>query len=115
MKFNLAGELKKGAHYFDMSQIHEQLTQAPRPLLENMQRSRLDECQAIPDQEPKVTAQVRKMVQDVIDGTPHTDDYTTEAWNEMAPALKSMQAQLKAFGPFVSATLVGRGKGDGMC
>ena len=54
------------------------------------------------------------MVQDVIEGTPHTDDYTTEAWSEMAPALKGMQAQLKAFGPLVSATLVGRGKQNGM-
>src|SRR6185369_1805347 len=33
VKFNLALELKKGGHYYDMPQIHEQLTQAPRPLL----------------------------------------------------------------------------------
>jgi len=114
VRFSLAAELKKGAHYFDMSQIHEQLTQAPRPLLENMEQARLDECQAIPDQEPKVTAHVRRMLQDVIDGTPHIDDFTAEAWSEAAPALRDMQAQVKAFGPFVSATLVGRGRKDGM-
>jgi hypothetical protein len=32
VKLNLAVELKKGGHYYDMPQIHEQLTQAPEPL-----------------------------------------------------------------------------------
>jgi hypothetical protein len=114
VRFNLAGELKKGAHYFDMSEIHAQLSQAPRPLLENMEHPRVDECRAIPDQEPKVTARVRRLLQDVIDGTPHIDDFTAEAWSEVAPALRDMQARLKAFGPFVSATLVGCGKKDAM-
>ena len=36
VKFNLAAELKKGGHYYDMPQIKEQLAQAPRPLLLNM-------------------------------------------------------------------------------
>jgi hypothetical protein len=113
-KFNLPAELRKGAHYLDMSHIREQLTQAPRPLLDNMKHPRLEECQSIPDQEPKVTAHVRRMLQDVIDGTPHIDDFTAEAWSEAAPALRDMQAQLKTFGPFVSATLVARGKQDAL-
>lgn len=31
--FNLAAELKKGGHYYDMPTIHEEIGQAPRPLL----------------------------------------------------------------------------------
>lgn len=31
--FNLAAELKKGGHYYDMPTIHEEMAQAPRPLL----------------------------------------------------------------------------------
>ena len=38
VKLNLAMELKKGGHYYDMPQIREQLTEAPRPLLINMKR-----------------------------------------------------------------------------
>jgi hypothetical protein len=36
--FNLAAELKKGGHYYDMSTIHEEMAQAPRPLLPVMMR-----------------------------------------------------------------------------
>ncbi len=114
VRFHLATELKKAPHYFDMPQIHEQLTEAPRPLLENMQHPALDDCQALPDQEPKVTARVRKMLQDVIDGTPHIGDYTAGGWSQTAPVLKDIQAQLRACGQFVSATLVGRARKEGM-
>ena len=42
VKFNLAAELKKGAHYYDMPHIHEQMTQAPRPLPASIERRRRD-------------------------------------------------------------------------
>lgn len=54
------------------------------------------------------------MMQDVIEGTPHINDFTAQAWSEAAPALRDMQAQLKAFGPFVSVTLVERGEKEGL-
>lgn len=38
MKFNLAAELKKCGHYYDMRQIREQRNQPLRPLLANMKR-----------------------------------------------------------------------------
>jgi hypothetical protein len=38
VKLNLAEELSKGSHYYDMPKIHKQLNQAPRPLLANMER-----------------------------------------------------------------------------
>ena len=59
VKFNLAAELKKGGHYYDMPQIKEQLAQAPRPLLLNMKRFPVDEFKPIPDKEPEVTAHLR--------------------------------------------------------
>ena len=37
-KMNLADELGKGPHYYDMVKIQKQLKQAPRPLLDNMKR-----------------------------------------------------------------------------
>lgn len=36
VELNLTEELKKGGHYHDMPQIREQLSQPPRPLLDNM-------------------------------------------------------------------------------
>ena len=74
VKFNLAAELKKGGHYYDMPQIKEQLAQASRPLLLNMKRFPVDEFKPIPDKEPEVTAHLRSMIQDTAEAprTPMT-------------------------------------------
>ena len=113
VKFNLAAELKKGAHYYDMPQIHEQLAQAPQPLLANMEGSALDRYQPISDKEPKVTEHVRALLQELLDGTLKADDFTAEAWNYAAPGLKDTQAQVKALGKLVSVTLVDRSEEGG--
>jgi len=109
VKFNLADQLKRGAHYYDMPQIHEQLAQPPRPLLPNMEGNLLDKYKPIPDREPKVTTHIRAMTQDVIDGTLHRDDFTAEQWKELAPRLEETQAEVKSFGRLVSLTPVDRG------
>ena len=108
VKLNLAAELKKGPHYYDMLEIHQQITQAPQPLLANMEGGALDKYQPVPDKEPKVTAHVRSMLQDATDGTFHLDDFTTDLWKQAAPGLKEDHAQMKAFGRLVSLTLVDR-------
>jgi peroxiredoxin len=113
VKFNLAAELRKGAHYYDMPQIHEQLTQPLRPLLANMKGLPLDRFKPIPDQEPKVTAHVRAMVQDMFNGTMQADDYSAESWKQLLAAQKQIQSDLKRLGDFVSLTLVDRGEVDG--
>jgi hypothetical protein len=113
VKFNLAVELKKGGHYYDMPQIREQLTQAPRPLLLNMKRFPLDEFKPIPDNEPEVTAHLRAMIQDAIEGTQRADDYTAEMWKEVLPKQKEIQAATKRLGDFVSFILVDRSDADG--
>jgi hypothetical protein len=113
VKFNLAEELKKGGHYYDMAQIHEQLAQAPRPLLLSQKRFPVDEFKPIPDREPEVTAHLRAMIQDANEGTAHADDYTSELWKELSPKQKEIQASLKQLGDFVSMTLVDRSEADG--
>lgn len=113
VKFNLKAELRKGGHYYDMPQIREQLAQAPRALLPNMERCLLDKYKPIEDKEPKVTAHVQGMLQDLLNDTVHTDDYTSEAWQLTAPTLKETQAALKLFGPFISLSLVDRSEENG--
>ena len=113
VKLNLAAELKKGAHYYDIPQIQEQLAQAPRPLLPNMERSLLDKYQPIPDQEPKVTVRIRALWQDFLEDTMHADDYTAETWKEVSTNRKLGQATIKSLGRFVSLTLVDRSEAGG--
>jgi hypothetical protein len=111
---NLAVELKKGAHYYEMSKINEQLTEAPLPLPVNMKRFPIDEYKPIPDKEPEVTAHLRAMIQDAAAGTPHVADYTAEAWKIVSAKQKQTQADLKKVGDVISLTLVDRSDGNGM-
>ena len=46
------GGTQKGGHYYDMSQLREQLAQAPRLLLANMERFLLAKYKPIPYKEP---------------------------------------------------------------
>jgi hypothetical protein len=55
VKLNLAEELAKGGHYYDIPKIRQQLTKPPMPLLRNMKRLSLSQVQPIPDKEPGVT------------------------------------------------------------
>jgi hypothetical protein len=108
VKFNLAAELKKGGHYYDMPQIHEQLAQAPRPLLASMERLIIDRYKPIPDREPNVTAHIRAMLADAFEAKARTEDYTAELWKEVSSKQAETQATLKSFGRLVALTLVDR-------
>ena len=67
----------------------------------------------IPDREPKVTTHLRAVMQDLIDGTEHLDDYTASAWKYFLSNQKDIQASTKCFGDMVSLTLVERSSGFG--
>jgi hypothetical protein len=74
---------------------------------------RMDEFKPIRDKEPKVTAHLRAMVQDLIEGTTRADDYTAEAWKKLLPRQKEIQAETKRLGSFVSMILVDRSHASG--
>jgi len=78
-----------------------------------MKRFPMDEFKPIPDQEPKVTAHVRAMIQDAMEGTQHVEDYTAEMWKQVLPQQKAIQAETKRFGDFISLTIVDRNDADG--
>jgi hypothetical protein len=108
VKLNLSAELKKGAHYYEMPQIQEQLTQVPRPLPPQMKR--LDAFKPIQDKEPELTAHVRAMIQDLSEGTPRAEDYGDEVWKkDILPKKNKSKTELYQFGKFISMTLVDRG------
>lgn len=108
VQFNLAKELQKGAHYYDIPQIRRQLTEAPRPLLANMERNLLDKCRPIPDQEPEVTSRVRAIWQDWLNNRMCLGDYTSEAWDEVSINRKLYDPMIRSLGDMVSMTLVDR-------
>lgn len=108
VKLNLTAELNKGAHYYDMPEIKEELAQAPRPLALNMERFPIDEFKPIPDREPEITDHFRVMIDQARDGVSRFDDYTVDLWKQVAPQQQQIQSSLKALGDLGAMTLVDR-------
>jgi len=108
VKLNLAAELAKGAHYYDIAKSREQLTAAPQPLLNNMKRFYLDEFVPIPDHEPAITARIRTVIRDAAAGTMREADYAAAFWKDVQGAQQDIRADLQRLGGFVSLTLVER-------
>lgn len=106
--FNLAVELAKGAHYYDIPQLREQVGEPLRPLRQEMKRFPLDEFPPLPDQAPEVTSRIRRLIQDSARGTMRPDDYAPEFWSALSSQQTNIQSDLKRLGDFVSLTLVGR-------
>jgi hypothetical protein len=74
---------------------------------------KMDEFKPIPDKEPKVTAHLRAVIQDMIAGTAQADDYTADAWKNLASKQKAVQAETRRFGDFAAMTLVDRRRAGG--
>ena len=106
MRMNLAVELAKGGHFFDMVQIHRQFSISVMPLLMNMRRLVMDDFPAIPDTESDITNHIRSVIEDAISGNMRSEDYQGELWSSIAPMQRDIQVDLKRFGTFQSITLV---------
>ena len=74
---------------------------------------RMDEYKPIPDREPKVTAHLRAVVQELTDGTARADDFTASAWKRLLSKQKDFQTFKKYVGDIVSLTLVERSSAFG--
>jgi hypothetical protein len=108
VKLNLAAELKKGEHYYDIPQTSQQATQAPKPLLNNMKRLFMDHFEPIPDAESGVTKRIRAILQDLLDGGARAEDYTAEFWKEIKQDGVRAITEFKLLGKIGSLTLVDR-------
>jgi hypothetical protein len=100
MQMNLAVELAKGGHCFNMVEIHRQFPGPVMHLPMNMRRLVVDEFPAISDPEPKITNHIRAMMEDAISGRMRAEDYEAGFWSSLSPMQKDIQEDLKRFGRF---------------
>jgi hypothetical protein len=114
VKLNLAVELKKGAHYYDIPHIGQQLSQPPLPLLYSMKRLSLDKLQPISDREPIVTKHLCAILRDMFKGNLQPDDYSADLWKEFYPKQNEIKTDLKRLGGLISMTLVERWDEEGL-
>jgi len=108
VKLDLAAELKKGEHYYDIPQTSQQMTQAPMPLLNNMKRLFMDQFEPIPDAESGLAKRIRAILQEILDGGARAEDYTAEFWEEIKQDRVQAITELKSLGKVGSLTLVDR-------
>ncbi len=69
---------------------------------------RLAESKPIPDGEPEVTAHLRSVVQEAMDGKARANDYTASCWQRLQSKQKELHTIKKYAGDIVSLTLVER-------
>lgn len=109
---NLACELEKGGHYYDLPKLRAQIDAAPQALLPNQRRFYLDCFTPLADREPTITARVRTMLEQAAAGKWLEGDFAPALWSELAPARAAMQADLQRLGALRELTLVERAKDE---
>jgi hypothetical protein len=111
VELDLAAELKKGPHYYELPRLRAQLTQATMPLPARMQRFPMDTARPGKNEEPAITALLSQIVRDLLAGQIRKEDYSPELGAELLNNREQTQNDLQAFGDFVGLTFVER-KGD---
>jgi hypothetical protein len=106
--FDLAAELAKGPHYYEIGHLPDQIAAPLHPLPPAMQRFYLDRFAPIPDPSPSVTRRLRQIVEDAASGTMKSADYSNPLWKDLAPLQKDLAADLARLGPIESFILVER-------
>ncbi len=108
IRLNLAAELKKGGHFYDLPLLKRQLLQPPMPLLADMRRYLGEGYEPFPADEPAVTALVTRVLKEARAGLLHATDFTPAFWRVIAPAQQEMRPELEKLGDLLSIRLVER-------
>jgi hypothetical protein len=97
IRLNLAAELAKGPHYYEIPDLKSQLKQNPKPLLKNMTRLPLNLFSPIADDAPDLTQRITKIFRD----TQWTSgDFTPEVWKEIGGNEQAAKDEIHALGRF---------------
>jgi hypothetical protein len=105
-KLNLIEELKKGSHYYEISELATQTKEAMRPLQLNMNRNILFDYKLLPDQEPKVTAEIKNLFSEVTNGKLKHDDLSEKLSNNLKQNDAGVKSMVEQLGKLNSAELI---------
>ena len=113
VRFNLATELNKGEHYYDIPEIDQQLNEPIKPLLNNMKRFVFDLYKPISDPDPNTTEHIKDLFHDAATGQMKSKNYTDELWKVVEGNQDKIQAQLVQIGELISIVPVEYSHKDG--
>jgi len=103
---DLAAELARGPHVYDLAHLRTQVAAPPRPLPPRFQRFYLDAFPPLADQDAARLALLRRLLDDAARGTPQAADYTAAFWRQVSPARAQLAADLRQLGPLAALVLV---------
>lgn len=103
---DLAAELARGGHYYDLAKIREQLDAPAQPLPNTMKRFYLDSFTALPAQPVAVVDRIHSLIGDATAGAMQREHYSPTLWDQLAPAQAGLQADLRRLGSLRSVTIV---------
>ncbi len=112
VKLNLAAELARGPHYYDIPLLREQLTKDPKELLGNMRRFPLDAVKLAKDTAPEITKKLQHVLTGAAQGKMESADFTIELWRELAPQQAAIREELKKLGNLISMKRAEAKSGD---
>jgi hypothetical protein len=108
VRLDIAAELKKGGHFYDLPRVKQQVLQPPVPLLADMQRYLGEGYEPFPADEPAVTALVTKVLKEAWVGLLRSEDFTPAFWKMLGPTQQQLQPELEKLGDLVSVRLIAR-------
>jgi hypothetical protein len=111
-KFNLSEELKKGGHYYETSNISNQVHQPVMPLTLNMHRHILTMYKPLLNQEPEITAKIQNIFSEVANGKLKYTDLTDDFALDLRKAEDNIKTIYGKFGRLKSLELIHKEKLD---
>lgn len=108
VKLNLASELAKGGHYYDIPQLDNQLKQAPLALLPGMKRFIYDGYPPVGEADPVMDQKFATIDDDFTNETLKAENFSPELWKHIAGRLKEIRKECKKVGKRESIALLER-------
>ncbi|MBL7840941.1 MAG: hypothetical protein JNJ75_12410 [Cyclobacteriaceae bacterium] len=109
-KLNLFEELKKGGHYYETSNISNQIHQTVMPLTLNMHRHILTMYKPLPNQEHEITAKIQNLFSEVANGKLKYTDLTENFALDLKKSEDNIKNIYGKFGDLKSLELIHKEK-----
>jgi hypothetical protein len=106
VRLNLADELRKAGHYYDIPKLSEQVSQPARSLLPKMKRFYLDEFRPLAEQDRAVVERLRAIINDAVAGKMKRGDYRDDLWEKLSPMQKDVQTDMERLGALRALVVV---------
>jgi hypothetical protein len=102
---NLAQELGKGGHYFDLPALASQVSQPLKSLLPTQKRLLFDGFTPIASIDPALDQRVRQVLTSAALGNLQEENFSPEFWKLIAPEKEHLSQEMKKLGSLKSITL----------